>query len=201
MSATGVKLAAPMSACATATSPPAEPIGHVAVRPRPRRRSRRPSSSRTSAVAAVLIAAALIVDQTDAGGFGAQQAWLYATILTVGYMVSRGLAKSGSREPYTTGTAPSHRGLCVRVGASGRRPDRCPLATPGRSRGHEATAASGPRRMAAIGSPSPGAVDLAARSASSPRSSCSSTSSTSSRSGSSRTTCSSTSICGPPPRR
>jgi hypothetical protein len=26
--------------------------------------------------------------------------WLYATILTVGYMISRGLAKSGSREPY-----------------------------------------------------------------------------------------------------
>jgi hypothetical protein len=29
------------------------------------------------------------------------QVWLYSTILTVGYMVSRGLAKSGSREPYT----------------------------------------------------------------------------------------------------
>jgi hypothetical protein len=47
----------------------------------------------------VLIAAALI-DETDAGGFGARQAWLYVTILTVGYMVSRGLAKSGSRDPY-----------------------------------------------------------------------------------------------------
>ena len=34
------------------------------------------------------------------GGFGAKQAWLYATILTVGYMVSRGLAKAGSRQPY-----------------------------------------------------------------------------------------------------
>jgi len=32
--------------------------------------------------------------------FKASQAWLYATILTAGYMVSRGLAKSGSREPY-----------------------------------------------------------------------------------------------------
>jgi hypothetical protein len=51
------------------------------------------------ASALVLIAAALI-DETDAGGFGARQAWLYFTILTVGYMVSRGLAKSGSREPY-----------------------------------------------------------------------------------------------------
>ena len=32
---------------------------------------------------------------------GAKQAWLYVTILTVGYMISRGLAKSGSRDPYT----------------------------------------------------------------------------------------------------
>ena len=52
------------------------------------------------AVAGVLIAAAL-VDEADAGGLGARQAWLYVTILTVGYMISRGLAKSGSREPYT----------------------------------------------------------------------------------------------------
>lgn len=26
--------------------------------------------------------------------------WLYATLLTIGYMISRGLAKSGSRDPY-----------------------------------------------------------------------------------------------------
>lgn len=52
------------------------------------------------AVAAVLIAA-LIVDESDAGGMGARQAWLYVTILTVGYMLSRGFAKSGSRDPYT----------------------------------------------------------------------------------------------------
>ena len=47
----------------------------------------------------VLIAGA-VVDSADAGGYGARQVWLYATILTVGYMVSRGLAKSGSRDPY-----------------------------------------------------------------------------------------------------
>ena len=29
------------------------------------------------------------------------QVWLYSVVLTVGYMVTRGLAKSGSREPYT----------------------------------------------------------------------------------------------------
>jgi hypothetical protein len=51
------------------------------------------------AVAAVLIAA-MIVDESDSGGFGAQQAWLYVTLLTVGYMLSRGFAKSGSRDPY-----------------------------------------------------------------------------------------------------
>jgi hypothetical protein len=53
-----------------------------------------------AAVAGVLIAAGM-VDEANNGGFGAQQAWLYVTILAVGYMVSRGLAKSGSREPYT----------------------------------------------------------------------------------------------------
>ena len=50
-------------------------------------------------VVGVLIAAA-VVDQADAGGLGAKQAWLYVTILTVGYMVSRGLAKSGTSQPY-----------------------------------------------------------------------------------------------------
>src|SRR4051794_3992772 len=53
-----------------------------------------------AAVVGVLIAG-MIVDQADAGGLGARQVWLYVTILTVGYMVSRGLAKSGSRDPYT----------------------------------------------------------------------------------------------------
>lgn len=47
------------------------------------------------AVAGVLIAAA-IVDES----FGADPAWRYVTYLTVGYMISRGLAKAGSREPY-----------------------------------------------------------------------------------------------------
>jgi hypothetical protein len=30
----------------------------------------------------------------------ADRVWLYAVILTVGYMVARGLAKAGSRDPY-----------------------------------------------------------------------------------------------------
>jgi len=52
-----------------------------------------------AAVVGVLIAAG-VVDENNAGGFGAKQAWLYVTILTVGYMISRGLAKSGSGDPY-----------------------------------------------------------------------------------------------------
>jgi hypothetical protein len=47
------------------------------------------------AVLGVLIAS-MIVDQS----FGADPAWRYVTYLTVGYMISRGLAKAGSREPY-----------------------------------------------------------------------------------------------------
>jgi hypothetical protein len=52
------------------------------------------------AVLVGVLVAAMMIDETNAGGFGARQAWLYVTILTVGYMVSRGLAKSGSRDPY-----------------------------------------------------------------------------------------------------
>jgi hypothetical protein len=52
------------------------------------------------AVLAGILIAGVVVDSADAGGYGARQVWLYATILTVGYMVSRGLAKSGSRDPY-----------------------------------------------------------------------------------------------------
>ena len=50
-------------------------------------------------LAGILIAGAL-VDSSNAGGYGARQVWLYATVLTVGYLLSRGLAKSGSRDPY-----------------------------------------------------------------------------------------------------
>ena len=52
------------------------------------------------AVLAGILIAGVVVDDSGAGGFGAKQAWLYVTILTVGYMVSRGLAKAGSHQPY-----------------------------------------------------------------------------------------------------
>lgn len=47
-------------------------------------------------VAGVLIASALVDENEDGQGFGADKAWLYVTLLTIGYMVSRGIAKSGS---------------------------------------------------------------------------------------------------------
>ena len=60
-------------------------------------------------VIAVLIAG-LIIDETNAGGLGARQVWLYVTILTVGYMISRGLAKAGSRDPYWDDDGPGRQG-------------------------------------------------------------------------------------------
>jgi len=49
------------------------------------------------AVIGVLIASAVADEESD---FGTQEAWFYISLLTIGYMISRGLAKSGSREPY-----------------------------------------------------------------------------------------------------
>jgi hypothetical protein len=54
-------------------------------------------------VVAVLIAGNSI--ESAEGGpdvFAADKVWLYITILGSAYMVSRGLAKSGSREPFYT---------------------------------------------------------------------------------------------------
>jgi hypothetical protein len=47
------------------------------------------------AAAAAILIASLVVD-----GFNATEEWMFFTFLSIGYMVSRGLAKSGSREPY-----------------------------------------------------------------------------------------------------
>jgi hypothetical protein len=47
---------------------------------------------------AVLIAGT--VDDAEGSAFGADDVWLFATIITGAYLISRGLAKSGSRDPY-----------------------------------------------------------------------------------------------------
>jgi hypothetical protein len=53
-------------------------------------------------VVSILVSAA-VINGGDNGTdeFIARQAWLYVSILGAGYFVSRGLAKSGSREPYS----------------------------------------------------------------------------------------------------
>ena len=54
-----------------------------------------------AAVVGVLLASQLVGAEDGHGDyFRADRAWLYIVILTVGYMISRGLAKSGSRERY-----------------------------------------------------------------------------------------------------
>ena len=70
-----------------------------------------------AAVAGVLIAAWVVSSGNGSGtgadnngdAFDASRAWLYVTILTVGYMVSRGLAKAGSREPFWSDGDDDHR--------------------------------------------------------------------------------------------
>jgi hypothetical protein len=58
------------------------------------------------AIAVGILIAALMVGQGDGNGkanvdaFPAVRAWLYVAIVGVGYMVSRGLAKAGSSDPY-----------------------------------------------------------------------------------------------------
>jgi hypothetical protein len=55
-----------------------------------------------AAVIAVVITASVVNgDGNTADPFNAEQALRYITFLTIGYMISRGLAKAGSREPYT----------------------------------------------------------------------------------------------------
>ena len=77
---------------------------HADARPARRRLSTETKSSYKTteliayvvAVLGVLLASAM-VDESD---FGAQEAWFYVSLLTIGYMISRGLAKSGARDVY-----------------------------------------------------------------------------------------------------
>ncbi|MGN6188472.1 MAG: hypothetical protein ACTHOE_06205 [Conexibacter sp.] len=75
--------------------------GDVGRRPRIRaaRTETKPAFQTTEMVAYVIVTIAVLIAGWIADGFGARSIWLYVTILTVGYMISRGLAKSGSHEP------------------------------------------------------------------------------------------------------
>jgi hypothetical protein len=54
-------------------------------------------------IVAILVSAAAIKggDTTGTDEFIARQAWLYVAIVAGAYLISRGLAKSGSSDPYT----------------------------------------------------------------------------------------------------
>ena len=53
-----------------------------------------------------MLAGLFVAGAVTSGGAGhadalpARQVWLYATVLTIGYLVSRGLAKAGSKQHY-----------------------------------------------------------------------------------------------------
>jgi hypothetical protein len=48
----------------------------------------------------VIAAAAILIASLVVDGFNATEGWMFFTYLTIGYMISRGLAKAGSRDPY-----------------------------------------------------------------------------------------------------
>ncbi len=59
------------------------------------------ASTKTSEFFVYLIgAAAILIASLIMDGFNATEGWMFFTFLSIGYMISRGLAKSGSREPY-----------------------------------------------------------------------------------------------------
>jgi hypothetical protein len=101
---------------ATATSAPGD---RIAAAPRTERRLSTETKSATkttefyayvAATLGVLLAGLLTkVGDGHDDRLTAQDTWLIVGILTVGYMISRGLAKSGSREPSTDDTAGSNR--------------------------------------------------------------------------------------------
>ncbi|HEY6688470.1 MAG TPA: hypothetical protein VI094_19930 [Propionibacteriaceae bacterium] len=67
-------------------------------------RETKPSFKTTELIVYVLsvfgvLIASLVVDVNEDGqGFSAYQGWFLVSLLTIGYLISRGLAKSGSRD-------------------------------------------------------------------------------------------------------
>ena len=83
--------------------------GRLENRPSVRRSTETKASFKTTelivylaAVAGVLLASYLVGDTAGGRGdyFLADKAWFYIVLLSIGYMISRGLAKSGSRDHY-----------------------------------------------------------------------------------------------------
>ena len=101
-----------------ATTPTVGRSENVVTRPATQRLSTETKhSSKTSelfafvAVVLGILIAAAVIKGGDTGGtdeFIARDAWLYVSIVTAGYLVSRGLAKSGSRDPYAADSQDRH---------------------------------------------------------------------------------------------
>jgi hypothetical protein len=58
------------------------------------------SSKTTELYAMIAAVAGVLIASWVSDGFDARQAWTLVSAIAIGYMISRGLAKSGSREPY-----------------------------------------------------------------------------------------------------
>jgi hypothetical protein len=95
----------------SATPLPPEPTTPTGPPVRPTRERRLSTETKASykttelivyvlAVAGVLLASLFVDADEDGQWFSAARAWTLVTYLTIGYMISRGLAKAGSREPY-----------------------------------------------------------------------------------------------------
>jgi hypothetical protein len=87
-----------------ATTTDGRPDGRTGTRTTPPRRvtTETKSSFKTSEffVMIAAIAGILVASYADADSFARDDAWTLVAIVAVGYMISRGLAKLGNREPY-----------------------------------------------------------------------------------------------------
>ena len=92
----------------TTTSPTARTdAGHDLDRPRRLTTETKAAFKTTEFIAYVAAVLGVLIASNMVGGegttedyFRADRAWFYVVLLTIGYMVSRGLAKSGSRDAY-----------------------------------------------------------------------------------------------------
>ena len=97
----GVQVAGPTSDGVTAVrSPGAQMMPPPGYELRPRRVypiETKPFFLTSEFVGSVLAIAGIAITAASSDAFGAWRAWILITAITVGYMVSRGIAKSGTR--------------------------------------------------------------------------------------------------------
>jgi len=82
------------------------------------------------AVLAGILVAGVIVDNAGDGGLGASKVWLYATVLTVGYMSAVAWPSPAAASPTTTATPANPLSLPSPIGARRPVPSPPPTWTP-----------------------------------------------------------------------